>query len=247
MYRNHYDSDITTFSPSGRIHQIEYAMEAVKQGGAAVALKSKKFAILVSLKRSSSDLGSYQKKVFQVDDHVGIAISGLTADARMLCNYMRNECSNYDYVYESKIRIERLVTKVADKHQLHTQGYGGRPYGVGLLVAGYDQLGAHIYQTCPSGNFYNYKSISIGSRSQSAKTYLEKYFEQFEDCSLEQLIVHGLRALRETIPNSDTGLNSKNVAIGIVGENQPFKIIEEENAQPYLNLLENEEPVEMQI
>ncbi|KAM9980169.1 hypothetical protein ACTFIZ_006428 [Dictyostelium cf. discoideum] len=246
MYRNQYDSDITTFSPSGRIHQIEYAMEAVKQGGAAVALKSKQFAVLVSLKRSSSELGSYQKKIFVVDDHVGIAISGLTADARMLCNYMRNECSNYNYVYESQMRVERLVTKVADKHQIHTQRYGRRPYGVGLLVAGYDQLGAHIYQTCPSGNFYDYKSISIGSRSQSAKTYLEKHFESFEECTLEQLITHGLRALRETIPNTDDTLNSKNVSIGIVGEGQPFKIIEEADAQPYLNLLENEEPVEMQ-
>eukprot|EP01132_Coremiostelium_polycephalum_P002830 gene2830-3516_t len=246
MYRNQYDSDITTYSPSGRVHQIEYAMEAVKQGSAAVGLKSSKYAILVSLKRSSSELGSYQKKIFIVDGHVGVAISGLTADARVLCNYMRNECSNYKYVYESDMRVERLVTKVADKSQIHTQRYGRRPYGVGLLVAGYDQLGAHIYQTCPSGNFYDYKSISIGARSQSAKTYLEKNFEVFENCNLEELIVHGLRALRETIPNTDSGLSSKNISIGIVGENQPFKIIEGEEAQPYLTLLENEEPVEMQ-
>ncbi|GAM21792.1 hypothetical protein SAMD00019534_049670, partial [Acytostelium subglobosum LB1] len=240
MYRNQYDSDITTFSPSGRIHQIEYAMEAVKQGSAAIALKSKQYAVLISLKRSSSELGSYQKKIFNVDDHIGIAISGLTADARVLCNYMRNECSNYKYVYEADMRVERLVTKVADKSQVHTQRYGRRPYGVGLLVAGYDQTGAHIFQTCPSGNFYSYKAISIGARSQSAKTYLEKHFEVFETCSLQELIVHGLRALRETIPNSDTGLNSKNVSIGFVGHDQAFKIIEGDDTQAYLDSIENE-------
>ncbi|KYQ91643.1 20S proteasome subunit C2 [Tieghemostelium lacteum] len=247
MYRNQYDSEIVTFSPTGRIHQVEYAMEAVKQGGSGVALKSNKFAVVVSLKRSSSELGSYQKKLFVVDDHIGILISGLTADARVLCNYMRNESANYKYVYESDIRVERLVTKVADKSQVHTQRYGRRPYGVGLLVAGYDQLGAHIFQTCPSGNFYDYKAISIGSRSQSAKTYLEKNFEGFATCTLEQLILHGLRALRETIPNNDTGLNSKNVSIGVVGENYPFTLIEEEATLPYLNMLESDEPVEMQV
>ncbi|EGG19394.1 20S proteasome subunit C2 [Cavenderia fasciculata] len=241
MYRNQYDSDITTFSPSGRIHQIEYAMEAVKQGSAAVALKSKKYAVLVSLKRSSSELGSYQKKLFVVDDHIGIAISGLTADARVLCNYMRNECSNYKYIYESDMRVERLITKVADKSQVHTQRYGRRPYGVGLLVAGYDQTGAHVYQTCPSGNYYSYKAISIGARSQSAKTYLEKYFDSFEQCDLKELIVHGLRALRETIPNTDTGLTTKNVSIAIVGEDQKFKIIEGDDTQDYLNLIESGE------
>ena len=34
-----YDQDVVTWSPQGRIHQIEYAMEAVKQGSAAVGLK----------------------------------------------------------------------------------------------------------------------------------------------------------------------------------------------------------------
>lgn len=36
----------------GRIHQIEYAMEAVKQGSATVGLKSKTHAVLVALKVS---------------------------------------------------------------------------------------------------------------------------------------------------------------------------------------------------
>lgn len=78
MFRSNYDGDITTWSPQGRIHQIEYAMEAVKQGSACVGLKSKTHAVIVALKRSSSELGSYQKKIFKIDDHIGIAISGLT-------------------------------------------------------------------------------------------------------------------------------------------------------------------------
>ena len=50
MFRNQYDSSTTTWSPQGRIHQIEYAMEAVKQGSATVGIKSKTHAILVALK-----------------------------------------------------------------------------------------------------------------------------------------------------------------------------------------------------
>lgn len=58
--------------------------------------------------------------------------------------------------------------------QHHTQRYGKRPYGVGLLVAGYDSTGPHIFETCPSGNFYDFYAQAIGARSQAAKTYLEK-------------------------------------------------------------------------
>ncbi len=77
MFRNQYDSDITVWSPQGRIFQIEYAMEAVKQGSACIGLKSKKYSVIVTLKRSSNELGSYQKKIFKIDDHMGIAIAGL--------------------------------------------------------------------------------------------------------------------------------------------------------------------------
>ncbi len=78
MFRNQYDNDITIWSPEGRIFQIEYAMEAVKQGSACVGLKSKTHAVLVALKRSTSELGSFQKKVFKIDDHMGMGISGIT-------------------------------------------------------------------------------------------------------------------------------------------------------------------------
>jgi hypothetical protein len=142
MFRSNYDGDITTWSPQGRIHQIEYAMEAVKQGSACVGLKSKTHAVIVALKRSSSELGSYQKKIFKIDDHIGIAISGLTgmsyfelefakqfcinmhldnfvylsflADARVLSKYMRTECLNHKFVYEEPVQTSRLVIQVAD-------------------------------------------------------------------------------------------------------------------------------------
>lgn len=67
--------------------------------------------------------------------------------------------------------------------QVNTQEYGRRPYGVGFLVIGQDQTGPHLFEFSPSGNSYEYFAMSIGARSQSAKTYLEKHFESFADCS----------------------------------------------------------------
>lgn len=72
------------WSPQGRLHQVEYAMEAVKQGSATIGLKNKEFAVLIALKRASSELSSYQKKIIEIDDHLGISMAGITADARVL-------------------------------------------------------------------------------------------------------------------------------------------------------------------
>lgn len=94
---------------------------------------------------------------------------------------MRGACLNHKYVYGSAMQTERLITQIADKHQRATQSYVRRPYGIGLLVAGYDRTGSHLFQTDPSGNYYEWKAMAIGSRSQSAKTYLERNFEKFTD------------------------------------------------------------------
>ncbi|VEL44426.1 unnamed protein product, partial [Protopolystoma xenopodis] len=64
-----YDHDVSVWSPQGRIHQIEYAMEAVKQGSAVIGLKNNDFSIILALKRAPSELSSFQEKIIHIDDH----------------------------------------------------------------------------------------------------------------------------------------------------------------------------------
>ncbi|RHZ47337.1 hypothetical protein Glove_585g49 [Diversispora epigaea] len=238
MFRNQYDNDISTWSPQGRIHQIEYALEAVKQGSASVGLRSNTHAILLVLKRSPGDLASYQKKITRIDDHMGAAIAGLMSDARVLSNFMRTEAMKSRAIFGRPLPIYRIVSAIGDKAQVNTQIYGRRPYGVGLLVVGYDETGPHLYECAPSGNFFEYYAMSIGARSQSAKTYLEKHYESFAEAPLDELVRHGLHALRDTL-QQDKELNTLNCSIGIVGVDHKFKIIEEDELQRYLDLLDN--------
>ncbi|XP_011311364.1 proteasome subunit alpha type-1 [Fopius arisanus] len=240
MFRNQYDSDVTVWSPQGRLHQVEYAMEAVKLGSATVGLKNKTHAVLIALKRASSELSAYQKKIIPIDKHMGISIAGLTADARMLSRYMRTECLNYKYSHDDVLPVSRLIATLGNKMQTCTQRYDRRPYGVGLLVAGFDDQGPHIYQTCPSANYFDCKAMAIGARSQGARTYLEKHLNEFSASSLEELVKHGLRALRDTLPN-ELDLSVKNVSIGIVGKDQEFDILGETETATYLTAIESDE------
>merc|ERR1712055_1155757 len=134
---------------------------------------------------------------------------------------------NEDFVYNRNMELGRLLAIVGDKMQSPTQSYGRRPYGVGLLVAGFDESGPHIYETCPSANYFDCKAMAIGARSQSARTYLERSMDKFMDCNLNELVQHGLRALRETLP-AEQDLTTKNVSIGIVGKDMEFVIYDDE-------------------
>lgn len=162
-----YDTDVTVWSPQGRLLQVEYAMEAVKQGSACLGIVGSKHVVLAALKRSPHDLAAYQKKLLKIDEHIGVAIAGLNADARTLAKYMRTECLNHKYVYGAPLQANRLLLDVADKHQRCTQMYVRRPYGVGFLVAAFDATGPHLYETCPSGNVHEYLAMAIGTRAQS--------------------------------------------------------------------------------
>jgi 20S proteasome subunit alpha 6 len=176
--------------------------------------------VIAALKRADNDLSSFQPKVFKVDEHLGIAVSGLISDGRVLCRYMRNECVNHRFVFDSPMAVGRLMGQVADRSQANTQRSWKRPYGVGLLVAGFDATGPHLYQTCPSGNLYELKAMAIGARSQASKTYLEKTFESFPDASLDELCRHALLALREACAEGE--LTEKNVSLAYVGKGQAF-------------------------
>lgn len=247
MYRNHqYDMDCITWSPGGRILQIEYAMEAVKQGTPVLGLRSNTHVVLASFKRAQSELADHQQKVFKIDDHLAIGISGLTADARVLAEYMRDESLNHRYIYDTPINIGRLVAQVADKSQQKTQNSSKRPYGVGLLVAGVDEKGPHIFETCPSGNYYEYFAMAIGGRSTSAKTYLEKHFDSFKTADVAALIKHALEAMNKTTA-SDQSLTAKNTTVSVISTTEKYRELSSEELQKFIDGLEKKEEQDVEM
>jgi len=240
MFRNNYDNDSVTFSPQGRIFQVEYASEAVKQGSVVVGIVSKTHAVLVALKRNAEELSSYQKKIIAIDEHLGLSIAGLASDARVLSNFMKQQSLSSRLTYGRAIPLERIVASIGDRAQTNTQHYGKRPYGVGLLVAGVDETGPHLFEFQPSGMTQEMVACAIGARSQMARTYLERNLEKFENCGREELVKHGLLALKESLAQ-DKELTVENTSVGVVGVRQSgmnsiegFKLFDGQSVQPWI-------------
>lgn len=120
--------------------------------------------------------------------------------------------------------------------QVCTQRSWKRPYGVGLLVAGLDESGPHLYYNCPSGNYFEYQAFAIGSRSQAAKTYLERKFENFPGSSRDELIKDALFAIRETLQGEK--LTSTVCTVAVVGVGEAFNILDQETVQALINEFE---------
>ncbi|OHT15662.1 Family T1, proteasome alpha subunit, threonine peptidase [Tritrichomonas foetus] len=234
MFRSRYDGDTTTFSPEGRLLQVENAMKAVQQGMSTVGIRSQTHAVIACIMHSPSEFSSFQPKIFKIDEHIGVTISGLTADGRGLCKMLRSECLRHKFVYGTESKVSTLADFIADRSQNKTQKVGKRPYGVGLLMIGANPAdGPRLFETCPSGQNYEYDAQSIGRRSQAAKTYLEQNLPEFHNSTRDELIKHALKALFDCRAKEENGLEC--FAVGVVGVDEPFMIIEGDALRPYFS------------
>ena len=238
MQKSLYDQSTLTWSPQGRLYQVEYAMEAVNQGNLLIGVKSKNYVVLVGFNTAPNEKLSYfPEKLFKVSNHIGIGIAGLTPDGRLLYKYMKNQCLNYNYTFNADYPIEKLVNKIAEKSQIKTQrGESKRPYGVGLLIAGFDRTGPRLFRTCPSANYYEYHCVAIGSRCQAANSFLENNLERLPDMSKDDLIKIALEATRKA---EDVKVDGNNLDVIVVGKDETTKLLSKDEIDDYLKGVEN--------
>lgn len=162
---------------------------------------------------------------------------------------MKQQALASKMTYGRPIPLERIVTQIGDRAQTSTQVYGKRPYGVGLLIAGVDETGPHLFEFQPSGMTQEMLACAIGARSQMARTYLERHLDKFADSSRDELIKHGLLALKESL-SQDKELTVENTSIGVTGlgtdgkrKIQSFKLYDGSEVGPLLETaLESAEP-----
>ena len=174
-----YDRAITVFSPDGRLYQVEYAIETVRRGTVAVGVKCKEgIVIAVEEKPRKLQISETAQKIFQIDDHVGVAAAGYIPDARSQVDNARFFSQSNKMIYDEEVEVETIAKHLADQCQQYTQYAGVRPYGVALILGGVVNNTPQLYLTDPSGTYISYDAISIGSGSDSVTDFLEKTYKE---------------------------------------------------------------------
>jgi proteasome alpha subunit len=183
-----YDRAITVFSPDGRLYQVEYAIETVRRGTIAVGVKCKDgIVIAVEEKPRKLQISENAQKIFQIDDHVGVAAAGYIPDARSQVDNARFFSQSNKMIYDESVEVETIAKHLADQCQQYTQYAGVRPYGVALILGGVVNSTPELYLTDPSGTYISYDAIAIGSGSDSVTDFLEKTYK--EDLTLDEASV----------------------------------------------------------
>ena len=191
-----YDRTIVVFSPDGRLLQVEYAREMVKNGSTSLGLRVKNGILLGSVKATPKlAVSESYKKTHEIDDHIGAVSSGSLADARELVEMARVRAQINRVTYGEPISISTLTTYVSDRKHLVTQYAGVRPYGVGMLIGGVNDDGVRLFESEPSGTMIEWKAQAIGRGAEKAKRVLEREYKDSMDKEKGlKLLLKALRA-----------------------------------------------------
>jgi len=233
LTRSEYDRGVNTFSPEGRLFQVEYAIEAIKLGSTVIGICTSEGVVLVVEKRITSPLmePSTIEKIAEVDRHIGVACSGLTADSKTLIDRARLECQNHWFTYNEKMSVEsvaqavsNLAIKFGDSDD--DEGAMSRPFGVALLFAGADEKGPQLYHMDPSGTYVQYDAKAIGSGSEGAQQTLVEMYNK--SMTLKEAVKTSLTILKQVMEEK---LNSTNVEVSIVTPKDNFHMYSKEEVE----------------
>ena len=194
-----YDRAITMFSPDGRLLQVEYAKKTVRQGSTAIGMVCSDGVLLVADKRVVDTLMVPEsvEKIWQIDENIGAAASGILSDARVLIDRAQLKAQQNRVTYDSEIDTLTIVKDICDLKQICTQSGGLRPFGVSILVAGIDESTPKLFETDPIGIYFQYKATAIGEGEVEVEEILHSEYKS--DLTIEEGLKLSLKSLKKVL------------------------------------------------
>jgi len=197
-----YDSRTTIFSPEGRLYQVEYAMEAIGHAGTCLGILASDGIVLAAERRNTNKLLDEvfnSEKIYKLHEDMACSVAGITSDANVLTNELRQIAQRYLLNYGESIPCERLVSWLCDVKQAYTQYGGKRPFGVSILYMGWDkEYKFQLYQSDPSGNYGGWKATCIGNNSTAAVAMLKQEYKENET-TVNDALALAVKVLSKTL------------------------------------------------
>ena len=214
-------------------------MTAVGNGETTVGIRAKNGIVIAAEKKLVNSLIDETSihKIDKVSDYMGVTYSGLGPDFNSVLMKARKDVQQWHAKYWDRISPFMMCKNVAELFQEYTQSGGVRPFGIGMIVGGYDeQAGPQIFQIEASGTFYCWKATALGKGSKEARSFLEKTYS--DDIDIGDAIHTAIKALKNTFEGEMT---ERHLEVGVIKSNDPekrFQVLSQEEIKDLLREVE---------
>jgi len=149
----------------------------------------------------------FGKKVYKIDDHLGMTIAGTVADAQRVVDILTANAQLYRINLNRSMPVNSAARLVANL--LFSARYV--PLATQVLIGGIDETGAHVFNLDPFGSVTEEKSVSTGSGSPIALGVLEDKYR--EGMTVEELLPIIVKAVNAAMKRDAASGNSYDVTV----------------------------------
>lgn len=169
-----YDYNAITFSPDGRLFQVEYANKSVDMDSLAIGVKCKDGILFATekIKQSSLLMPGANPRIYWINENIACSTIGHRPDCYAAVNLARQEAERYQDNFGVAITVPELVSRVATYFHAYHIYSGYRPFGCTAIFA--SNVDKALYALEPSGQYYGYFACCFGKGSNLARADLQK-------------------------------------------------------------------------
>ncbi|HKZ64112.1 MAG TPA: archaeal proteasome endopeptidase complex subunit beta [Thermoplasmata archaeon] len=152
----------------------------IETGTTTVGLSCKDGVVLAADRRATAGTmiaHKRTKKVFRIDDNLGLTTAGLVGDLQMLARYITAEAELYKLKRSVSMSVEAAATLTANI----LAGRRYFPYWVQLVLGGVDGRGNHVFSLDMAGGSLEDEYVSTGSGSPYVYGVLEDHWSHGTD------------------------------------------------------------------
>merc|ERR1712070_1344989 len=233
-----YDRHITTFSPQGRLYQVEYAMKAASSTGlTAVAVRGPDSCALVIQKKVPDRLidPTSVTYVYKITEKIGCLMAGLTADCRVQVSRIRQEAHEFKFKFGYDMPVHVLAKRIADICQVYTQQASLRMLAcTAILCSCDDERGPQVFKIDSAGTFFPFKGTAAGSKAHEATNWLEKRIEAEPETDDDATVQMAIMCLQHVLSSDFKG---SDLEVGVVCEGERFKTLGEDEIEAHLTAI----------
>ncbi|MDI6847224.1 MAG: archaeal proteasome endopeptidase complex subunit beta [Candidatus Bathyarchaeia archaeon] len=167
------------------------------------------------------------KKIYKIDDHLAMTISGTVADAQRTVDILTANAQLYKLNMDRPLPVSSAARLISNL--LFSSRYA--PLVTQVLIGGMDDTGPHVFSLDPFGSLTEEKCVATGSGSPIAYGVLEDRYK--EDMSVKEILPIIVKAVDSAMKRDAASGDSFNVAI--IDEKGYRELIEEEKKQLLAN------------